>query len=90
MVTIMETLADYAPITSDTDMLTEYVRQALGRAIHKKFMADANSNVITIDPKLEQKIMESVQKSERGSFLSFQGSHPESWSKKCDDHLSRD
>ena len=33
MVTILETLADYCNITRDTDMLTEYVRQALGRAI---------------------------------------------------------
>ena len=33
MVTILETLADYAPVTNDTDMLTEYVRQRLGRAI---------------------------------------------------------
>lgn len=71
MVTIMETLADYAPVTSDTDMLTEYVRQALGRAIHSKFMTEGNSNVITIDPKVEQKIMDSVQKTERGSFLSL-------------------
>ena len=31
MVTILETLADYAPITRESDMLTEYVRQALGR-----------------------------------------------------------
>ncbi|GAE88986.1 flagellar biosynthesis protein FlhA [Acetivibrio straminisolvens JCM 21531] len=36
IVTILETLADYAPTTHDTDMLTEYVRQALGRAISKK------------------------------------------------------
>ena len=35
MVTILETLADYAPVTRDTDMLTEYVRQALGRAISR-------------------------------------------------------
>ena len=60
-----------APITSDTDMLTEYVRQALGRAIQKKFLADSNSNIITLDPKLEQKIIESVQKTERGSYLAL-------------------
>jgi len=71
MITILETLADHAPITSDTDMLTEYVRQALGRAIQKKFLADSNSNIITLDPKLEQKIIESVQKTERGSYLAL-------------------
>jgi len=51
IVTILETLADYAPITHDTDMLTEYVRQALGRAISKKFIRDKKSTVITLDPK---------------------------------------
>lgn len=40
MVTILETLADFAPVTHDTDMLTEYVRQALGRAISRKFLAE--------------------------------------------------
>jgi len=69
MVTILETLADYAPITHDTDMLTEYVRQALGRAISKKFFTEEKSSVITLDPKLEQLIMDSLQKSDTGSYL---------------------
>lgn len=72
MVTILETLADYAPSTHDTDMLTEYVRQALGRAISKKFFTDSRSNVITLDPKLEQIIMDSVQKTETGAYLSLE------------------
>jgi len=33
MVTILEALADYAPLTKDIDRLTEYVRQALARQI---------------------------------------------------------
>jgi flagellar biosynthesis protein FlhA len=72
MVTILETLADYAPVTHDADILTEYVRQGLGRAISKKFFADNKSNVITIDPKLEQIIMDSVQKTEHGSYLTIE------------------
>jgi flagellar biosynthesis protein FlhA len=74
MVTILETLADYAPVTHDTDMLTEYVRQAMGRAISKKFFTDAKSSVITLDPKLEQIIMDSLQKTETGSFLTLEPS----------------
>jgi flagellar biosynthesis protein FlhA len=69
MVTILETLADYAPITHDTDMLTEYVRQAMGRAISKKFFTEEKSSVITLDPKLEQIILDSLQKTESGSYL---------------------
>jgi len=74
MVTILETLADYAPVTHDTDMLTEYVRQALGRAISKKFFTDRNSSVITLDPKLEQMIMDNLQKTETGSYLTLEPS----------------
>ncbi len=70
MVTIMETLADYSPMTHDVDMLTEYVRQALGRSISQKFF-NGNSNVITIDPKVEQMIMDSIQKTEFGSYLAL-------------------
>jgi flagellar biosynthesis protein FlhA len=72
MVTILETLADYAPTTNDTDMLTEYVRQALGRAISRRFMKEKQSSVITLDPKLEQVIMDSVQKTETGSFINLE------------------
>jgi flagellar biosynthesis protein FlhA len=70
MVTIMETLADYAQATHDADMLTEYVRQALGRSISQKFL-NGNSNVITIDPKVEQMILDSIQKTEFGSYLAL-------------------
>ncbi len=71
MVTIMETLADYAPVTRDSDMLTEYVRQSLRRAISKKYFTDENNSVITLDPDLEQQIMKSVQQTEQGSYLAL-------------------
>ncbi|NLD51070.1 MAG: flagellar biosynthesis protein FlhA [Clostridiaceae bacterium] len=72
IVTILETLADYAPTTHDTDMLTEYVRQALGRAISKRFIKGKKSTVITLDPKLEQVIMDSVQRTEQGAYLTLE------------------
>ncbi|NMB32947.1 MAG: flagellar biosynthesis protein FlhA [Clostridium sp.] len=72
MVTILETLADYAPSTHDTDLLTEYVRQALGRAISKKFIKGKKSNVITLDPRLEQVIMDAIHKTEQGSYLTLE------------------
>jgi len=74
MVTILETLADYAPVTHDADILTEYVRQALGRAISKKFMGEGKASVITLDPKLEQVIMDSVHKNEHGSYIALEPS----------------
>jgi flagellar biosynthesis protein FlhA len=62
MVTILETLADYAPATRDIETLTEYVRFALSRAISKKFIAsDGIVYGITLAPDLEQNITEVVQ-----------------------------
>ncbi|HEY8420984.1 MAG TPA: flagellar biosynthesis protein FlhA [Thermoclostridium sp.] len=74
MVTILETLSDYAAVTRDTDMLTEYVRQSLGRAISKSFITPDNSDVITLDPQLEQLILDSIQKTEGGSYLTIEPS----------------
>lgn len=72
MVTILETLADYAGLTRDTDVLTEYVRQALSRSISQKYIdKDRTNGVITIDPTLEQELTNSVQKSDFGSYIAI-------------------
>jgi len=71
MVTILETLADYGNMTKDADMLTEYVRQSLKRSITKRFINGKKVKVITLDMKVEQTIMDSVQQNEYGSFLSI-------------------
>lgn len=72
LITIFETLADYAPTTRDTDVLTEYVRQSLKRAISNKYFGDNSStSVVTLDPKVEQDIMNSVKQTEQGAYLSL-------------------
>ncbi len=72
LLTIFETLADYASTTRDTDILTEYVRQSLKRAISSKyFPANETTSVVTIDPKLEQEIMGSVKQTEQGAYLTL-------------------
>ena len=72
LLTIFETLADYAPTTRDTDILTEYVRQSLKRAISVKyFPAHETTQVITLDPKIEQEIMGSVKQPEQGAYLNL-------------------
>ncbi|SCY13611.1 flagellar biosynthesis protein FlhA [Alkaliphilus peptidifermentans] len=71
MVTILETLADYSGITRDTDMLTEYVRQSLSRVITKQFIMSQPTKVITLDQGLEQKIIDSIQQTERGNYVSI-------------------
>ena len=72
MVTILETLADYAPTNRDTDILTEYVRQALKRAISNKyFPGGETTSVVTLDPVAEQDIMNSVKQTEQGAYITL-------------------
>lgn len=72
LLTIFETLADYAPSTRDTDILTEYVRQSLKRAISNKFFPpNETTSVVTLDPKIEQEIMASVKQTENGAYLTL-------------------
>lgn len=72
LLTIFETLADHASATRDTDVLTEYVRQSLKRAISSKyFPANETTSVITLDPKVEQDIMSSVKQTEQGAYLTL-------------------
>lgn len=72
LITVFETLADYAPTTRDTDVLTEYARQSLKRAISNKyFPASEVTSVVTLDPKVEQDIMGSVKQTEQGAYLTL-------------------
>ncbi|MCR5388567.1 MAG: flagellar biosynthesis protein FlhA [Lachnospiraceae bacterium] len=72
LLTIFETLADHAQATRDTDVLTEYVRQALKRAISGKyFPANESTSVITLDPKIEQEIMNSIKQTEQGAYINL-------------------
>lgn len=71
-VTIFETLADYASSTRDTDVLTEYVRQRLKRAISNTyFSGDEMTTVVTLDPKVEQDIMNSIKQTEQGAYITL-------------------
>ncbi len=72
LLTIFESLADHATATRDTDLLTEYVRMSLKRAISNKYFAgETTVSVITIDQALEQEIMSSVKQTEQGAFISL-------------------
>ncbi|MCM2604599.1 flagellar biosynthesis protein FlhA [Rossellomorea marisflavi] len=69
---IFETLADYGKMSSDTDLLAEYVRQALARQITSQYAGDeAMLKVVTVSGKVEKKIADSIQQTEHGNFLSL-------------------
>lgn len=69
---ILETLADYAVATKDTDVLTEYVRQALSRQITQQFSPAGEAlKVITVGASIEKRFANAIQRTEQGSFLSL-------------------
>ena len=72
LLTIFETLADYASTSRDTDILTEYARQSLKRAISSKYFPPRETtSVVTLDPVIEQEIMKSVKQTEQGAYLAL-------------------
>jgi flagellar biosynthesis protein FlhA len=70
LLTVLETLADYAPLTKNIDILTGYVRQALARTITKQYRdSDGNITVVMLSPEIEEKISHSVQHTDFESYL---------------------
>jgi flagellar biosynthesis protein FlhA len=62
MATILETLADYAPMTKDPEYLTEAVRSALSKAIAEKYEDEPGMlSALTMEPKLEQMIADGLR-----------------------------
>ncbi|MBJ6801210.1 flagellar biosynthesis protein FlhA [Geomonas propionica] len=69
---ILETLADYGGVTKDPEMLTEFVRQSLGRYIVEQYKREDDTLcVLTLDHEIEEAIIDSVQLSEQGSYLAI-------------------
>lgn len=69
---IFEALADYGRLTSDPDLLTEYVRQALSRQITNQYLMGEDSlKVVTLSGKVEKVIAEGIQQTEHGNYLSL-------------------
>lgn len=70
LVTILEALADAAPISKDIDYLTEYVREALARQISRQYLENDILSVLTLDQNWETVIAEGIEHTERGSIIS--------------------
>ncbi|MBN2688048.1 MAG: flagellar biosynthesis protein FlhA [Deltaproteobacteria bacterium] len=71
LLTILETLADYVPITKNVDLLTGYVRQALSRSITQQYRNDGGTmTVVVLSPDVEESIGQSIQHTEYESFVS--------------------
>ena len=71
LLTIIETMGEYVAMTKNADILTGYVRQALGRAITKQYQdRDGNITVMIMSPDIEDKINRSISHTEHESFVS--------------------
>lgn len=69
---IFEVLADYGKMTSDTNLLTEYVRQGLARQITSQYtVQEGLLRVLTLSGKVEKTMAEAVQQTEHGNYLSL-------------------
>ncbi|MEA1949350.1 MAG: flagellar biosynthesis protein FlhA [Thermodesulfobacteriota bacterium] len=72
LLTIVETLADYAVLTKDPDLLTEYVRNKLSRSIISPYIGeDGFLKLITMDQGVEDLLIQGIQKADHGSYLSI-------------------
>ncbi len=73
LLTVCETLADFASMTKDPDVLTEYVRQKLAPSILNAFTDDKGVlTLLTLSTQAEDLIRESLQKGEQGTYLTLE------------------
>lgn len=69
---IFETLADFSKVTTDPEILAEYVRQALAKQITNQYIQDNNLlKVITLSGQVEKLIADHVQQTEHGNYLAL-------------------
>ena len=72
MPSIMEVLADHAPITKDVDLLTEFVRQRLARTILKQYLtANGELPLMTLGGDIEEALGKSINETERGAYMAL-------------------
>jgi flagellar biosynthesis protein FlhA len=70
LLTIVETLADFAPLSKDPELLTEYVRHKLARSIITPYLEeDGLLNVITMRQDVEDKLIKDIRETSQGSYL---------------------
>lgn len=87
---IFEALADFARLTGDTDLLTEYVRQALARQITGQYAVPGEPlRVITLSGKVEKIIADAVQQTEHGRYLALDPTRAQAFVESVSQALDR-
>ncbi|MFO7246859.1 MAG: flagellar biosynthesis protein FlhA [Thermaerobacter sp.] len=90
LTTILEVLADRAPVTRDPDVLTEHVRQALAAQIAALLpVRDGRLEVLTLAPRVEQRLGESIKRGEDGTYLALPPGEAERLVRACTEACRR-
>ena len=70
LLTILETLAEYVPVTKNAEVLNGYVRHSLARTITRQYQdTEGNMTVVMVSPYVEDSINQSVKRTEHESFI---------------------
>ncbi|MDR0403980.1 MAG: flagellar biosynthesis protein FlhA [Treponema sp.] len=82
MTAILETLADYSPVTRDVQFLTEKARQTLARQLCLQYADDEKVlRVLTVEHSLEQKIIDSKVETSSGIISALDPPLQSAWIK---------
>jgi flagellar biosynthesis protein FlhA len=72
LLTSLEALADAAPLSKDTEVLTEYARQRLCRSICKAYQNDQGVlGVMVLEPQVESLLIDATKRREPGGALAL-------------------
>jgi type III secretion protein V len=70
---VLQALAEWGPVESDTVMLSEYVRSALKRYVSHKYSRGQSTLIVyLLDPQIEETIRSSIQHTSSGSYLALE------------------
>ncbi len=72
MLTIVETLADFAPVGKDPDLLTEYVRQRIAKGMIAPYLQEGKAlHILTLDRNLEEILTKNIKHTDHGAYLAL-------------------
>lgn len=73
LVTILDALSEQARLVKDPDLLSEHVRETLGRSIVSRYLEnDVRLHAMTIAPSLQQAMVDALEPTQQGLRLSLE------------------
>jgi flagellar biosynthesis protein FlhA len=71
LITILEAVADASSTSRDPELITEFVRQRMSRSVLKPYLIDGILNLLILEKTLEEKLINSLQPSDQGTYLAL-------------------